>query len=91
MAWGVFVGHEPMPVGRWLGFALIWLALLVFTGDALLRARRTAQQSPRPVEEEKVCDCRALAPPSGWTPPSTGGDHRKEKQMEHAMFYRTGR
>ena len=35
MAWGVLVGHEPMPVGRWLGFALIWLALLVFTGDAL--------------------------------------------------------
>ncbi len=47
MAWGVFVGHEPMPVGRWLGFALIWLALLVFTGDALRRARvdRAALQS----------------------------------------------
>ncbi len=39
MAWGVFVGHEPMPVGRWVGFALIWLALLVFSGDALRRAR----------------------------------------------------
>ena len=39
MAWGVFVGHGPMPVGRWLGFALIWLALLVFSGDALRRAR----------------------------------------------------
>ena len=52
MAWGVFVGHEPMPVGRWLGFALIWLALAVFTGDTLLRARRTAQP-PRPVEEEE--------------------------------------
>ena len=47
MAWGVFVGHEPMPVGRWLGFALIWLALLVFTGDAWRRARvdRAALQS----------------------------------------------
>ena len=47
MAWGVFVGHEPMPVGRWLGFALIWLALVVFTGDALRRARvdRAALQS----------------------------------------------
>ena len=47
MAWGVFVGHEPMPVGRWLGFALIWLALLVFSGDALRRARvdRAALQS----------------------------------------------
>ena len=47
MAWGVFVGHEPMPLGRWLGFALIWLALVVFTGDALRRARvdRAALQS----------------------------------------------
>jgi chloramphenicol-sensitive protein RarD len=40
MAWGVLIGHEPMPVGRWIGFALIWLALLVFTADALWRARR---------------------------------------------------
>jgi len=47
MAWGMFIGHEPMPVGRWLGFALIWLALLVFSGDALRRASvdRTALQS----------------------------------------------
>jgi chloramphenicol-sensitive protein RarD len=47
MSWGVFVGHEPMPVGRWLGFALIWLALLVFSGDALRRTRvdRAALQS----------------------------------------------
>ena len=43
MAWGVFVGHEPMPPGRWFGFALIWLALAVFTADALWRARRSAQ------------------------------------------------
>ena len=27
MAWGVVVGHEPMPAARWLGFALIWVAL----------------------------------------------------------------
>jgi chloramphenicol-sensitive protein RarD len=31
MAWGVLVGHEPMPVGRWIGFALIWVALVVMT------------------------------------------------------------
>jgi chloramphenicol-sensitive protein RarD len=35
MAWGVFVGHEPMPVGRWIGFALIWVALAVMTVGAL--------------------------------------------------------
>ncbi len=39
LTWGVFVGHEPMPPARWLGFALIWLALLVFSADALWRAR----------------------------------------------------
>ncbi len=47
MTWGVLVGHEPMPAPRWLGFALIWLALLVFSGDALRRTRvdRAALQS----------------------------------------------
>jgi chloramphenicol-sensitive protein RarD len=37
MVWGVLVGHEPMPVGRWIGFALIWIALAVMTFDALRR------------------------------------------------------
>ena len=37
MAWGVLVGHEPMPLARWLGFALIWIALAVFTVDGLRR------------------------------------------------------
>ncbi|HET7667256.1 MAG TPA: EamA family transporter RarD [Mycobacterium sp.] len=39
LTWGVVVGREPMPPARWLGFALIWLALLVFSADALWRAR----------------------------------------------------
>ena len=39
LTWGVVVGHEPMPPARWLGFALIWLALAVFSVDALWRAR----------------------------------------------------
>ena len=39
LTWGVFVGHEPMPPARWLGFGLIWLALLVFSVDALWRGR----------------------------------------------------
>ena len=39
LTWGVVVGHEPMPPARWLGFALIWLALAVFTADAWRRAR----------------------------------------------------
>jgi chloramphenicol-sensitive protein RarD len=39
LTWGVLVGHEPMPPARWLGFALIWVALAVFSIDALRRAR----------------------------------------------------
>jgi len=35
MAWGVLVGHEPMPTARWIGFGLIWVALLVMTLGAL--------------------------------------------------------
>ncbi|MFM8597417.1 MAG: EamA family transporter RarD [Mycobacterium sp.] len=43
MAWGVLVGHEPMSATRWVGFALIWTALAVFSTDALSRARRGAE------------------------------------------------
>jgi chloramphenicol-sensitive protein RarD len=39
MTWGLVVGHEPMTPLRWAGFTLIWLALAVFSGDALRRAR----------------------------------------------------
>ncbi|MGM1063144.1 EamA family transporter RarD [Saccharothrix sp. Mg75] len=39
-AWGVFVVHEPMPASRWFGFALVWLALLVFTADTLRNSRK---------------------------------------------------
>lgn len=39
LTWGVVVGNEPMPPGRWAGFALIWVALAVFSVDALVRAR----------------------------------------------------
>ncbi|MFD6897691.1 EamA family transporter RarD [Rhodococcus sp. NPDC060086] len=40
MVWGVFVLHENMPASRWIGFALIWAALVVFSTDALIRVRR---------------------------------------------------
>lgn len=40
MLWGVFIGHEPMPVGRWVGFALIWTALAVMTFGPLRTRRR---------------------------------------------------
>lgn len=45
MSWGVLVGHEAMPPARWLGFALIWVALAVFSIDAVNRAR-SARRAP---------------------------------------------
>ena len=39
MTWGLLVGHEPMTPLRWAGFTLIWLALAVFSADALRRTR----------------------------------------------------
>ncbi|MDG4828003.1 EamA family transporter RarD [Solwaraspora sp. WMMD1047] len=36
---GVLVFHEPMPASRLAGFALVWLALVVFTVDAVRNAR----------------------------------------------------
>jgi chloramphenicol-sensitive protein RarD len=32
---GVLVYGEPMPASRLAGFALVWLALMVFTADAV--------------------------------------------------------
>lgn len=37
---GVFVMLEPMPLERWIGFALVWLALMVLTADAVRQRRR---------------------------------------------------
>lgn len=42
LAVGVLIFHEPMPPARLVGFALVWLALIVFTFDGLRNARREA-------------------------------------------------
>jgi chloramphenicol-sensitive protein RarD len=39
---GVFWFGEPMPGYRWIGFVLVWSALVVFTADAMRQARRSA-------------------------------------------------
>lgn len=38
---GVLYFHETMPAGRWIGFALVWAALAVFTADLLRHTRST--------------------------------------------------
>jgi len=42
---GVFILQEPMPPERWIGFGLVWLALLVLTFD-LMRSARSARRAP---------------------------------------------
>ncbi|WP_245607343.1 EamA family transporter RarD [Pseudonocardia spinosispora] len=42
--WGILVAHEPMPGARWIGFALVWAALLLFTLDLW----RTNRRAPDP-------------------------------------------
>ena len=42
MTWGVLVGHEPMPTARWIGFALIWVALAVFSVEHCAEIARVA-------------------------------------------------
>ncbi|OLZ65171.1 EamA family transporter [Streptomyces sp. IMTB 2501] len=41
---GILYFHEAMPPERWAGFALVWLALLLLTGDALRAARRAVRR-----------------------------------------------
>lgn len=39
-ALGVFLFHEDMPAGRWIGFVLVWIALVLFTVEAVNHRRR---------------------------------------------------
>lgn len=46
---GVVVLHEAMPPGRWIGFALVWIALIVLTVDMVAGARGSRRASIVPV------------------------------------------
>jgi len=51
---GVTVFGETMSALRWVGFTLVWVALLVFSLDSLRAARRRADQSARVAVETPV-------------------------------------
>lgn len=47
---GIVLYHEPFSGARAIGFGLIWLALLLYAGDSLLRARNSgATGAPPPI------------------------------------------
>lgn len=59
---GVIIFREPMPPARLAGFALVWMALVIFTVDAVRAARRLP---PHPAEGALA----AVQPRSGTSPP----------------------
>ena len=46
---GVFVFQEDMPIARWIGFALVWVALVILTVDMLRHQRGMRRASLLPV------------------------------------------
>lgn len=40
---GVFLLHEPMPPERWVGFGIVWIAVVLFVIDALRNRRRAVR------------------------------------------------
>ena len=42
---GWWILGEPMPLERWIGFGLVWIALIVLSADSLISARRTRAAS----------------------------------------------
>jgi chloramphenicol-sensitive protein RarD len=46
---GLLVFQEPMPPVRWLGFGLVWIALMIFTFEAIHYVRRQLRLSAEAV------------------------------------------
>ena len=44
---GVTIRHEAMPASRWVGFGLVWTALLVLSVESIALRRRRARASAR--------------------------------------------
>ncbi|SCE76768.1 EamA family transporter RarD [Micromonospora chokoriensis] len=51
---GVLIFHEPMPPARLAGFGLVWLALIVFTTDAVRTSRRARSRHSEPTVDHGV-------------------------------------
>ncbi|HEU4348441.1 MAG TPA: EamA family transporter RarD [Actinoplanes sp.] len=65
LALGVLVFHEPMPPARLAGFGLVWLALIIFTVDAIRTARLSARAKKRAAAERAAATAEpatALSP-----------------------------
>ena len=61
---GVLIFHEPMPPARLAGFALVWVALTVFTIDGIRHARNQRRTGPLPVTLERSRRAQAVPEPA---------------------------
>ncbi|MCR6712466.1 MAG: EamA family transporter RarD [Demequina sp.] len=50
----VWYFHEPMPTGRWIGFALVWVALILITADSWRAWSRRGDPDAEPEFAENV-------------------------------------
>lgn len=50
---GVLIAKETMPASRWIGFSIVWLALVIFTYDSVrtAHAARMIKKSPRTLSD----------------------------------------
>lgn len=48
---GAFILLEPMPPGRWMGFGLVWIALVILTVDMLASGRSQRRPALEPALE----------------------------------------
>src|SRR4051812_31889932 len=48
---GLAIVGERMPASRWIGFGLVWAAIVVFSVDGLRASRRARLRAPAPVLE----------------------------------------
>ena len=66
---GVVLLHEEMPTSRWIGFAIVWVALIVLTTDMVVTSRRSRARGR---EADRAA---ALAPdPAGGRDAGPAGD-----------------
>jgi chloramphenicol-sensitive protein RarD len=63
LACGVLLFHEPMPPARLAGFALVWIALIIFTVDGIRGARQNR------LERTAADPAAATAEPAAALPP----------------------
>jgi chloramphenicol-sensitive protein RarD len=73
LAFGVLLFHEPMPPARLAGFGLVWLALIIFTVDAIrgargVRAERSRERTAGP-DRTAADPAAATATPAAALPP----------------------